>query len=358
MTLEKDDLRAAVGAGLISEAQAASLTQLADQRRGYRTATMDIDEPFELFKGFNEIFIVVGLIILYAGWFAVTGISAFTSENSVGSSLLIFGIIQIITTAALNYYFTLKRRMVGPSILLSLLLGQAGVQVGYAISNILTQTDGNQLPITFGTAALFLIGYWYIFRIPFSLMLSGLAIFIFAVGVTTGGGIILRNFDELFLLTTSWSASIVTISLGLCAFIVAMWFDMSDPHRVTRRAANGFWLHILAAPAIVNSIALTLYTNGNIPSFVMLIVFLIFIALVAVVIDRRSFLMSGIGYMIALITTVLDGGYGLMVLILGGGLVLLGSNWEKLRTALLRTMPNFKGKNKLPPWNDLVKEAK
>jgi hypothetical protein len=26
-----------------------------------------LDEPFELFKGFNEIFIVVGLTILYLG---------------------------------------------------------------------------------------------------------------------------------------------------------------------------------------------------------------------------------------------------------------------------------------------------
>ncbi len=358
MTLENDDLRAAVGAGLISEAQAAGLIQLADQRRGYRTATMDVDEPFELFKGFNEIFIVVGLIILYAGWSAITGISVFTNDNSVGSSLLTYGIIQVIVTAALTYYFTLKRRMIGPSILLSLLFGQAGLQIGYGIFKVLAQTDTSVLPITFGTAALFLIGYWYIFRIPFSLMLSGLAIFVFAVGVTTGGGISFSNFDELFLLTTSWSASIVTISLGLCAFIVAMRFDMSDPHRVTRRAANGFWLHILAAPAIVNSIALTLYTNGTIPSFVVLIAFLILIALVAVIIDRRSFLMSGIGYMIALITTVLDGGYGLMVLILGGGLVLLGSNWEKLRTTVLRALPNFKGKDKLPPWNDIVKETK
>ena len=82
------------------------------------------------------------------------------------------------------------------------------------------------------------------------------------------------------------------------------------------------------------------------------------IALVAVIIDRRSFLMSGIGYMIALITAVLDGGYGLMVLILGGGLVQLGSNWEKLRTAALQALPNFKGKDKLPPWNDIMKEAK
>ena len=64
----RDDLRAAVAAGIMTEAQAASLASLADARRGARENLAAGDEPFELFKGFNEIFIVVGLGILAAGW--------------------------------------------------------------------------------------------------------------------------------------------------------------------------------------------------------------------------------------------------------------------------------------------------
>ncbi|MDO7629496.1 MAG: hypothetical protein MUQ84_01050, partial [Loktanella sp.] len=64
----RDDLKAAVGAGIVTEAQAASLAGLADSRRGARSDLAIGDEPFELFKGFNEIFIVVGLLILSFGW--------------------------------------------------------------------------------------------------------------------------------------------------------------------------------------------------------------------------------------------------------------------------------------------------
>ena len=64
----RDDLKAAVGSGLLSEKQAAGLIALSDSRRGARENLAPGDEPFELFKGFNEIFIVIGLIILAFGW--------------------------------------------------------------------------------------------------------------------------------------------------------------------------------------------------------------------------------------------------------------------------------------------------
>ena len=38
---------------------------------------------------------------------------------------------------------------------------------------------------------------------------------------------------------------------------------MHDPHRLRRWSASGFWLHMLAAPALVNTIVLTLYNYGG-----------------------------------------------------------------------------------------------
>ena len=49
--LTRDDIRAAVGSGMITEAQAASLIALADSRRGVREHMSGLDEPFELFRG-------------------------------------------------------------------------------------------------------------------------------------------------------------------------------------------------------------------------------------------------------------------------------------------------------------------
>ena len=57
--IERDDIRAAVASGLLSEKQAAGLIALSDSRRGARENLAAGDEPFELFKGFNEIFIVI-----------------------------------------------------------------------------------------------------------------------------------------------------------------------------------------------------------------------------------------------------------------------------------------------------------
>ena len=59
----KSDIRAAVAAGLITEAQAAGLLALAQERVGMRQNMAAEDEPFEFFKGFSEIFVTVGLAL-------------------------------------------------------------------------------------------------------------------------------------------------------------------------------------------------------------------------------------------------------------------------------------------------------
>ena len=63
----QDDLRAAVAAGLVAEAQAAGLAALAQGRSGHRQSMPSEDEPFEFFRGFSEIFVSVGLSILLGG---------------------------------------------------------------------------------------------------------------------------------------------------------------------------------------------------------------------------------------------------------------------------------------------------
>ncbi len=65
------DLRDAVQRGLISEAQAAGLIGIAESRRQAVAQVEPGEEPFVLFKGFNEIFIVIGLSILFMGWIGV-----------------------------------------------------------------------------------------------------------------------------------------------------------------------------------------------------------------------------------------------------------------------------------------------
>ena len=130
---------------------------------------------------------------------------------------------------------------------------------------------------------------------------------LFLIGLAATSAGTPDNLDDLFLLSAGGPFAFITLVLGFAVFLVAMWFDMSDPHRVTRRSANGFWLHVVAAPALVNTIALTLLDRDTAGSNILLVAVLAFFALVAIVIDRRSFLLAAIGYSVALAFTVLGG---------------------------------------------------
>ncbi|MEJ6389935.1 hypothetical protein [Gymnodinialimonas ulvae] len=350
--ITRDDLRAAVGAGLMSEAQAASLISLAEERDGLRARRTGLDEPFELFKGFNEIFIVVGLTVLYLGWSGATGFSLLAATNGWVLGM-VFGCVSMIGVALLARYFTLRRRMVAPSIALAIMFGLSAVQFSGSFGAMLDLNLQGVLITSAGLAGLALVGYYFFFRVPFTVALIAVSVVVVAFGVATLNGALPTSVEDIFLLSADGPFAVLTIVLGLIGLIIAMAFDMSDPHRVTRRAASGFWLHVIAAPAIVNTVALTLFENGDAGSKVALVMFVTAMAVFAVIIDRRSFLVSGVGYVVALSISVVEGeGAFFVILLLGAGLVLLGAQWEAMRGAIMRALPVFPGKNRLPPWSN------
>ena len=350
--MDLDDLRAAVGAGIVTEAQAASLASLADSRRGARTDLAVGDEPFELFKGFNEVFIVVGLLILAMGWAGVVGVAYAAEITNPQQAAMLYGSIGALIIWAMSEYFIRRRRMVGPAIALSILFtGNAAIALTayFAQPFMVAQQDYASLPLPFilGTAAIGV--FWYRFRVPFAMAMIAVGFFIVAILMAATSQGTPQDPSDLFLLSAGGPFAWITLVLGLLVFAVAMAFDMSDPHRVTRRSANGFWLHVVAAPTLVNTLALTLLDRDA--HWALLGVMLIF-ALVAIVIDRRSFLIAAIGYIVALASTVFDGETtALTVLVLGIILLLLGAFWEKFRARLLRLMPRFVPLHRLPPSN-------
>jgi hypothetical protein len=348
----RDDLRAAVSAGILSEAQAASLASLADSRRGARENLAPGDEPFELFRGFNEIFIVVGLCILAAGWIAMNG-AAMTAETiNIRTHVAVAAVIGAGALWLLSEYFITRRRMVAPAIALSILFAgnaAAGFVAWFAQLFMLAQDDYSSLPWPLMMTTAALLGFWLRFRVPFAMAMIAIGLFVVAMllAATTAGQP--GSLRELFLLSAGGPFAWITLALGLAVFLAAMWFDMSDPHRVTRRSANGFWLHVVAAPALVNTIALSLLERDGAGSNLVLLAVLGFFALVAIVIDRRSFLIAAIGYSVAVALTILDGnGAATTVFALGVVLLILGAYWERIRARLLRLLP-FLPTHLLPP---------
>jgi hypothetical protein len=347
-----DDLRAAVAAGILTEAQAVNLKVLSDSRQGARENLAPGDEPFELFKGFNEVFIVVGLGILAMGWAGVAGLFVWLGGGDPLAKTVMVALVGAAVLWGLSEYFVRRRRMVAPAIALSILFAgnaAAGMSAQFSQPFMLAQAEYSSLPMPFALATLALLGYWLRFRVPFALAMIALGLFATALVFAAERAGTPASPTDLFLLSAGGPFAWITLALGVAVFVVAMMFDMSDPHRVTRRSANGFWLHMVAAPALVNTVALTLLARENGAGNMMLLAFLALIAVVAIVIDRRSFLIAGVGYAVTLAATVFDSEGGVYtVLVLGIFLVLLGAFWERIRAALLRLMP-FLPRDRLPP---------
>jgi hypothetical protein len=76
---------------------------------------------------------------------------------------------------------------------------------------------------------------------------------------------------------------------------------------------------VIAAPAIVNTDRADPVRRGHDPAQLRWAAFIALLAVIAVVIDRRSFLVSGVGYVVALAITVAEGQAFFIILILGRG---------------------------------------
>jgi len=358
MSMTQDDLRAAVAAGILTEAQAASVTALAQSRAGQRQTMPAEDEPFEFFRGFSEIFVSIGLVILLSGialmlgWFGGAALTSTLPLICAGIAWWWAG------------YFTLKRRMNLPSMVLALAFG-SGIYLSTVSTLVLVD-----MPLRGAVVSAFLLAaagmaVWYNrFRLPFSAFVLGVCILgaVYTLtaslenlgGLATGSG---TGLSALFDLRDSPQFASATLAFGVGCFLVGMWFDTRDPYRLGRHGATAFWLHLLAAPALVNTVALTLYNTGGGQGIALLILALLAITALALIIDRRSFLSAAIAYIALVIAWILqadgEGGFGtwtFILIVLGVLITAIGTWWVPLRSGLMRTLPDFPGKARLPPY--------
>ena len=364
-----DDLRAAVSAGVVSEAQAARLASLAEMRAGYRGAMAADDEPFELFRGFNEVFVALGVVLFGFGLWAM---AALLAPGLFAPALVVAAVCWMLAE-----YLTRRRRMVLPSLLLAFgfVTAVGAGAAAQATVRFLEATppgafaarlaSGEGVAVYGAVVALIAAAaallFYLRFRLPFAIFLLGLSLF---AALMTGTGLLHPErwaFAEdgglaaMVDLGAGGPVGVATFGFGLAAFAVAMIYDMPDPHRLSRLSACGFWLHVIAAPAIVNTAALTLWTRGGALGAALTLATILVLALVALVVDRRSFLIASVAYLGLLLGSLFEGiGDGLsraaVLLALGAGLTALGAFWTAARGRVMAALPDFPGKDRLPPY--------
>ncbi len=339
MDIRKDDLDAAVDAGVIdARARDRLLAFLAARTEG--TAGPD-NESFRLLTGFNDIFVSLACILLL-----------------LAAGSLLPGAVAPLGIAVLSWalaeYFTRKRRMALPSILL--LLSFVG-SVFAACFQLITgaghwmaavqqaQTSGQMaalwspLLVSGLVAAAAAALHWRRFRVPITLAAGAATLAVGAIALTgaltnavPGGSAILL---------------VAMLVCGLAIFAVAMYFDMSDRARLTRNTDIAFWLHLLAAPLIVHpafaAAGITGMQPGLLAALIVLAVYAV-LTVVALAIDRRALLVSALIYVLYALNGLfaagqVAAGFGLTALIIGSFLVMLSAAWGYLRRRLLAVLP-------------------
>jgi hypothetical protein len=327
-------LSSAIERGILSPEQVAQLNTLV------RTAPVpDVTEPedeekFRFITGFSDIFVTMGLALF-------TGALGYFVYKIVGAAAM-WGALAVVTWA-LAEFFTRRRRMALPSIALLTLFAVAVLCGASVVLNGLAGTGeflDFDTPIvltgsTFAAVAAAALHYLR-FRVPITIAVGTAAL----AGVVFG---ILLAIDSAFVVR--YGRSIVFV-LGLAVFALAMRFDLSDPERATRRTDIAFWLHLLAAPLIVNPLVGG-FGNGGLDKTAAIAILAIFAALglVALVIDRRAILVSGLTYAgYAFATLIKDAGLSdhsipATLLALGTFVLVLSAGWRPLRRTLLNLFP-------------------
>lgn len=350
--IRDEHIDAAVAQGILSAEQARRLRDLARGEPMHRDVAEEPpahpdDEKFRLIGGFNDVFVTIGVLLLVGALVGLARTIGFQAGIAVLALVIAWGLAEI---------FSRRMRLALPSIVLSLMFAGAALIAAFRIFDALAPTLGLARSDTAGLwimaagagGLIAALAHERRFRVPIDVSIAATGIFVTATGA-------------LLLAAPDWTyanTELLTGLFGLGTFAAALRVDASDPNRLTRRSDIAFWLHLLAAPMIVHAVIPFLVgdiaTLGTIEAVGTLVIFAV-LGLIAIVIDRRALLVSGLIYAgIAigfLITQNVESSLGLSLTLLALAAVVLGlsAGWRSLRRAILPLLPLGSLRHSIPP---------
>ncbi len=332
-----EQIKAALDAGIISDAQAAAMREKSGAANP-NASVIGNEDDMRFLRSFSDVFISLGLGLLSLGLLAIVRV--------MGGGILFLAAALFMFFMA--EYFGRKKRQHLPTLVCAMFflwfthLGAAGL-----VSKIGLGGDITAAMLT----TLAMVLFYFRIRLPFCVALIAISLLylFYAVLLKLAPSLVRSNLG------------IFVVLGGLVTFTMALLYDLRDEHRTTRFADNAFWLHLISAPMIINGIALSmgiismerLFTfkvpmiQGESAWIIMLLV--VIVAIIGLAINRRALLVSSLGYAAIAIfflikETKVDWttGLPLTLVVLGALVVLLGVAWHQTRNRLIKILPNWK----------------
>ncbi|MFC7536762.1 hypothetical protein ACFQPG_05195 [Sphingomonas sp. GCM10030256] len=345
----QNDLDEAVSAGVLSADAATAFRAHIDRQRA--SPAVD-EEQFRLITGFNDIFVsIAGAILLFAvGWIGQSiGQSSGLTIGRDGPSPISPAAVAAVAWG-LALFFTAKRRMALPSILLLLafvggVFGTAALTIGLAVGGAFFDNNDSGVMVVLAVAAAVAAAgaslHWRRFRVPITVAAGAAAV----AGILTS--LLMAALGNDFEGQRNVLLATVLV-LGVGVFLFAMRWDSSDRSRITRRSDVAFWLHLLAAPMIVHPVFTLLGLNdgrATIGEGLVVIVLYVVLAITALAVDRRALLVSALAYVLFALNELfrqfgaVELNVALTALVIGSGLLLLSAFWHQARAAIVDRLP-------------------
>ncbi|HEX4694800.1 hypothetical protein [Sphingomonas sp.] len=340
-----NDLEQAVAAGVLPrDATDAFRHYIAEERHFPRVD----EEHYKILDGSSDAFVAFGSVLLMLG----LGYIGYTLNHVAA------GLAVSVAAWGLAEFFVRVRKLALTGILLSFAFF-GGVLATLGLGLYATSPDWGAKGYGGAGAVIFVLGagamwlFWKRFAPPIAVSFAALsvALAVMALVVALLGG------DNVFAL--GHLAYPVALVCGLGVFAYAMWWDLSDPNRVTERHEVAFWIHGVAGGLIAQSIFYLIGTTGTFMMFVstgqvvtLALVFVLF-AVVALVIDRRALLFSSaVPLVFALMSTLAQAGayqtaLGWAALFVGIVLLALSAGWHTMRAAIMPMLGEIA--DRLPP---------
>lgn len=379
--LEPRHLDTAVARSIISASQRAALMTLASAPLADEAPDGTPDEQLRLIGGGNDIFVTIGILLLFAG-------GAFALTPLIGNGQGLLTGIAMLTALVIAEIVTRQRRMRLSSTLLALLF--MGCTAHFIFLGASTQVDlaaleqnplavfalrGTAGWLSLASTAAFVLAaaaYFWRYRVPvlaavIALSLTGFAFLqtgLFLYDGVVAGQVQVPLAEDIpqVLRSALW----MPLLCGLIVFAIAVALDLHDRERRTVWSDCAFWLHVVSAPMLVHPL-FVMATGQTVAgaeiaagtdAVIALVILIAGFTYVALAIDRRSLLVPTLGYFGTLGVQNLIGNTAIqagippvaLVLIAVGALVIVfGAGWQRIRKLAVATTLPQSILRRLPP---------